>query len=531
MAGADGENVVIIGAGLGGLAAALRLAHAGCAVTVVERAGAPGGKMRCLPSTAGPVDAGPTVLTMRPVFEALFADVGARLEDHVTLVPERLLARHWWPDGSTLDLFADRDDSAAAVRDFAGPGAEAEFRAFDAEAAALHDAFDAPMMRAARPDLPRLVAAVLARPRLMPALLPGVTLARRLARHFTDPRLRQLFGRYATYVGGSPFLSPAVLGLIWRAEAGGVWRVEGGMHRLARAMAELAAAKGAAFRYGAHVARIEVQGGRAAAAVLDCGTRVPADAIVFNGDPAALARGMLGEGVRGAVPARSVAPRSLSAHVWAFAAVPSRDDLVHHNVFFGADAGTEFGPIAAGRLPADPTLYVCAQDRGHGLAPQGPERFEIIMNAPPIAGSAAEETPCPTLDPTPASRDLVFQGLARSGLTFDPVPDRSAGTTPAGFAGLFPGSDGSLYGRSPHGLTASLSRPTARSCLPGLVLAGGGAHPGAGIPMATLSGRHAAEAILSGPVSTSRFRPTAMRGGMWTRSRTAGPARCPSSPS
>ena len=516
-------RVVVIGAGLGGLAAALRLAHAGCAVTVVERHAAPGGKMRTLPSAAGPVDAGPTVMTMREVFDALFDDVGARLEDHVSLVAEPLLARHWWQDGSRLDLFADREASAAAVRDFAGPRAEKDFRAFCAQAARLFAAFDAPMMQAAEPDFGRLARAALARPGLLPMLAPGATLARALALRFRDPRLRQLFGRYATYVGGLPQASPAVLALIWEAESRGVWRVTGGMHRLATALEGLARARGADFRYDAHAARIEVQGGRAAAVHLACGTRLMADAVVFNGDPAALHRGLLGEAARGAVVAAAITPRSLSAQVWAFAARPSRTDLVHHNVFFGPDPAAEFGPLAEGRLPEAATIYVCAQDRGAGAGPlpEGPERFEIILNAPPLAQDAGrdeaateEESPC---------RTLVFEALARHGLTFDPAPPDSAATTPQGFGRLFPGSDGSLYGRSPHGLTASLRRPTARSLLRGLYLAGGGAHPGAGIPMATLSGRHAAEAILSDLASTSTSRPTGMPGGMSTVSRIAGP--------
>jgi 1-hydroxycarotenoid 3,4-desaturase len=522
------QRVVVIGAGVGGLAAALRLAHAGCEVTVLERAAGPGGKMRSLPTVAGPVDAGPTVMTMRWVFDALFADVGARLEDHVTLHPEPVIARHWWHDGSSLDLFADSEANAAAIGALAGARAEAEFRAFDAEAAALFAAFDAPIMQAAKPDFARLAAAVMTRPGLTPALMPFATLARRLAARFTDPRLRQLFGRYATYVGGSPFLSPAVLALIWHAEARGVWRVEGGMHRLAQALAALAEAKGAAFRFGAHVERIEVQGGRACAAVLAGGDGGAADAIVFNGDPAALVRGLLGPEARRAVPRRSVSPRSLSAHVWSFAARPSGRELLHHNVFFGPDPAREFGPIAAGQLPQDPTLYVCAQDRGVGVTPAGLERFEIIMNAPPTGPGASEEGEACRM---PEFRETVFGGLARSGLSFDPLPGPAALTTPAGFERLFPGSDGSLYGRSPHGLTASLQRPTACSSLPGLYLAGGGAHPGAGIPMATLSGRHAAAAILSGPASTSVSRRTAMPGGMSTRSATTARAPSPSSPS
>ena len=128
------EKAVVIGAGLGGLSAALCLAQAGLDVTVVERLGAPGGKLRAVPSLAGPVDAGPTVLTLRGIFEDLFAQAGARLSDHVTLIPEPILARHWWPDGSRLDLHADPAASEAAIRAFAGPRAASDFRAFNSRA-------------------------------------------------------------------------------------------------------------------------------------------------------------------------------------------------------------------------------------------------------------------------------------------------------------------------------------------------------------------------------------------------------------
>lgn len=124
---------------------------AGLDVTVIDRLDAPGGKLRALPSAAGPVDAGPTVLTLRGIFEDLFAQVGARLSDHVTLIPEPVLARHWWPDGSALDLHSDAAASEAAIRDFAGPRAASEFRAFHGRASRLYAAFDAPMMRAPTP--------------------------------------------------------------------------------------------------------------------------------------------------------------------------------------------------------------------------------------------------------------------------------------------------------------------------------------------------------------------------------------------
>ncbi len=517
------QKVVVIGAGVAGLSAALRLSHAGMDVEVVDQHDAPGGKMRVVPSVAGPVDAGPTVMTMRPVFEQLFAEVGEALSDHVTLHREALLARHWWRDGATLDLFDDLEASAGAVRAFAGSRAEMEFRRFSTRAAALFDAFNGPMMQAPEPSLTKLTAHVLRHPRLIPKMAPLKTLAQSLAAAFSDPRLRQLFGRYATYVGGSPYQSPAVLGLIWHSEAKGVWRVEGGMHQLAQAMMRLAETFGARFRFGQAATRIERQEGRAVAVHLADGTRLPADRIVFNGDPKALANGALGSSVTDAVTAPAISPRSLSAYVWTFAAEPHGPPLAHHNVFFGADPKTEFDDLAAGQMPRDPTLYICAQDRGADVTPTGPERFEIIMNGPPGQSAYPEEAEI--------CRTRTFETLEAMGLRFSPTPELGALTTPPMFGHLFPHSDGSLYGRSPHGMMAAFGRPTARSRISGLYLAGGGVHPGAGIPMACLSGQHAAAAILSDHASTSTSRQTAMPGGMSTGSATMAKGPSPSSAS
>ena len=516
----DHSQTAIIGAGIGGLATALRLAQAGMSVTVFDSHPAPGGKMRTRDSAAGPVDIGPTVMTMRPVFEALFADCGERLADHVTLVPDAILARHFWPDGSTLDLTGDRAENERAIAAFAGAGEARAFARFSDRARALFDAFDAPIMQAARPRLPGLVAQVLGMPRLWPALLPGLTLADALARDFRDPRLQQLFGRYATYVGGSPYQSPAVLGLIWQSEANGVWSIKGGMHALARALHDLAVARGVRFHFDTRVARIIRENGRAAAVVLADGTRFAADQVVFNGDPKALGDGLLGTEPRRAVPRGGVTPRSLSAFVWGFAAKPHGVELAHHNVFFGNDPQQEFDDLAAGRMPKDGTLYVCAQDRG-ATPPGDLERFEIILNGP--AGHKSTEEDAKTC------KTRTFTQLARQRLSFTPEPGIDALTMPMDFNAAFPGSDGSLYGRSPHGMTATFRRPTARTRMAGLYLCGGGAHPGAGIPMACLSGKHAAEAILTDHASTSTSRPTAMPGGMSTGSATMANARSPSS--
>ncbi len=514
------DRVVVIGAGMGGLSAAARLAARGMSVTVLEQHNHPGGKMRTLDSPVGPVDAGPTVLTMRPVFEDLFASCGENLSDHVTLEAETVLARHWWRDGSSLDLHADPEASAAAIRAWGGAEAEQDFRRFDARMARLFEAFKGPMMESAQPSQMALTAKVLSRPGLIPAMAPLSKLMPSLRRQFRDARLAQLFGRYATYVGGSPYRAPALLGLIWRSEAGGVWRVKGGMHRLAHALADLVKRQGGEIHLRTGAARIEVQGGRVAAVITDTGDRIATRHVVFNGDPQALGRGALGPAARNLLPPQAVAPRSLSAYVWSFAAVPRGPELIHHNVFFGNDPRTEFDALHAGKMPVDPTLYICAEDRaGSRAPPEGMERFEIIMNGPPSV-----RTEAPTQKETTLCRTRTFQALAQAGLTFSPAPAGQPGgtelTTPADFARLFPASDGSLYGRSPHGMMSAFARPTAQTRLPGLILAGGGAHPGAGIPMATLSGKHAAETILKDRASISPSRRTATRGGISTGSPT-----------
>ncbi|MCF8485110.1 MAG: phytoene desaturase [Rhodobacteraceae bacterium] len=499
------EKVVVIGAGMGGLAAAIRLAASGCAVTVVDMAEGPGGKARAIPSDAGPVDTGPTVLTMRHVFDALFALGGARMEDHIRLIPQPILARHWWPDGSSLDLFHETEASIEAIRAFAGPREAEGFIRFDRLAKGLYDAFEQPVMLSPHPDTRAITRIASMRPQLWPALLPGVTLEGLLRQHFRDPRLVQLFARYATYVGGRPGKSPGVLALIWRAEATGVWAVEGGMHGLALALAQLAQSMGVRFRYATKARRIVRQGGRVTGVEVEGATTLPCRNCVFNGDPGALVEGHLGDAAAAAVPAKAAQPHSLSAWVWAFAARPHGADLIHHNVFFTENPRAEFGPIGQGRMPEAPTLYICAQDRAAGAPQDQMERFEIIMNAPSgIAPYADEEAQC---------RTRTFSRLKDFGLTFSPDPAPNSLTTPAALAKRYPGSQGAIYGRSPEGLMAAFQRPQAKTALPGLYLAGGGAHPGAGVPMAALSGQHAAEAIKRDRISASKSAPTVMPGG------------------
>ena len=230
-------RVAVIGAGVGGLAAALALAAHGLEVVVLERAAAPGGKMREIALGDARLDAGPTVFTMRWVLEEIFAEAGAALDAHLALRPAAVLARHAWDgDGGRLDLHADPARSAEAIGEFAGPAEARGYLAFCDRARRIYATLERPFIRAPRPSMLSLITAA------WPAGLaelwgvsPFATLWKALGDHFRDARLRQLFGRYATYCGSSPFLAPATLMLIAHVEQQGVWLVEGGMHRVARA--------------------------------------------------------------------------------------------------------------------------------------------------------------------------------------------------------------------------------------------------------------------------------------------------------
>jgi 1-hydroxycarotenoid 3,4-desaturase len=510
------DRVVVIGAGIGGLSAALDLAARGFEVDVVERAAGPGGKMRSVAVDGAAIDAGPTVMTMRWAFDALFARAGLDLDAFVQLTPLSILARHFWPDGAQLDLFADLDASAEAIGVFAGAQDKAGFIRFHADAQRMFKTLHTTFLAAPRPSMTELAARVgFGRILDLAALSPFETMWARLKTYFKDPRLRQLFGRYATYCGSSPFAAPATLMLIAHVEQDGVWSVDGGMHNLARALERAAIAKGARFHYQAHVDEIVIDRRRAAGVTTIDGRFFAADAIVFNGDRNALRGGLLGAAAADASPGPAVAT-SLSALTWLIRAQIDDAPLARHNVYFSSDYPREFADIAAGRLPSDPTIYVCAQDRDDAPHQPDADRLLVLVNAPAIGAAgplnSTEIDQCAT---------RTFQRLNRSGLRLrNPTLELA---TPETFEMLVPGSKGALYGMASHGWDAPFRRPGARTRVPGLYLAGGSVHPGAGVPMASLSGQLAAQTMMADRASTRASSRAAMPGGTSTRSARAAP--------
>lgn len=493
-----------MGAGIGGLAAAMELTSRGFNVELFERAQAPGGKMREVAIGENRIDAGPTVFTMRWVFDELFGNSGTSLDNELGLQQAELIARHAWSETERLDLFADLQQTADAVAEFSGADEGKRFLRFSSDARKVYQTLKGPFISSSRTN-PLGLTSRIGRAGLsgMLHIKPYATLWQALSTHFRDARLRQLFGRYATYAGSSPFLAPATLMLIAHVEQEGVWLVEGGMHQLAVTMARLAHGNGATLHYGTQVAEVLTRNGRACGVRLagSEGARIEADAVVLNADVSALGTGRFGSQI-----SRGVAPtlpkhRSLSAITWNLVAETSGFPLMRHTVFFSSDYPAEFDDIfKRGQPPSEPTVYICAQDRGASLdsvnaAPgrlQSAERLLLLINAP--ANGDTRKFDDAMIQNWQAR---TFALLERCGLHIEQRPEATKATSPADFEDLFPATGGALYGRASHGWQASFARPGSRTKVPRLYLAGGSTHPGAGVPMAALSGRQAAANVIA----------------------------------
>jgi 1-hydroxycarotenoid 3,4-desaturase len=482
------RRVAIIGAGMGGLAAALDLACRGVEVIVVERQPAVGGKVRRMRAGDHGVEAGPRVIHLLDVFEALFDDAGASLADAVTLAPVPLLARHLWSDGARLDLAAVPGAARDAIGDFAGSAAAHGFSAMLQRAERIFGVLERPVVRGPRPTARSLVAQT-GVARLL-GISPFATLWDALGEHFQDARLRQVFARCAMNLGMSPLRAPATLLLIAHVEMRGSWRVLGGTTALIQAIHRLAETKGVRFRLGEQAGAVTVSHGRARGVRLADGEVLESDAIIANIEPAAVASGLLGADAAAALPGWRPR-RSFSAYAWAFEAEAGDAPLASTVSVMPPPGEAEFAELSLRhRLPAHSTIHLAAPAREDGNPPLGAEPMLCTIHAP----ARADVTP-PSL---PHAQDVIaqrFAQMAACGIKLRPGALDIA--TPHDFAAMFPGSGGALWGTALQGWASLFERPGAATKLPGLFLAGAGVHPGAGLAMAALSGRHAAAAVMA----------------------------------
>lgn len=486
------NRVVVIGAGLGGLSAALHLTGAGREVVVLEREAEPGGRAGVLRDSGFTFDTGPTVLTLPELIGDALAAVGETLDGWLTLRRLDPGYRARFADGSTLDVRADLDETCDAVAAVCGSREADGFRRFAEYARALY-----------RLELPHFInrnldspVALLSRPMLDLVRMGGFRrLAPKVASYVRDERLRRLLTFQAMYAGLAPAQALAIYAVITYLDCvAGVYFPMGGMQAVPRAMAGAAEKHGASFRYRTTAARIEVRNGRARAVLTSEGERIPADAVVVNADLPGARRDLL------TIEPRRLrySPSCVVLHVGAAALYP---DAAHHTISFGSAWHATFDEIIRqGRVMSDPSfLLSTATLSDPSLAPSGKHAYYALF-------------PCPNLDHAQLIdwtreqdryRDALIAVLQQRG--FAAAADTAEVmhlTTPAdwqarGLAAGTPFGAAHTFGQTGPFRFGTLDRHVRN-----LLWCGSNVQPGVGVPMVILSGRLAAQRI-TGPASGS----------------------------
>ena len=484
-----GSHAVVVGAGLGGLAAAVRLRHRGFRVTVLERHAQPGGRCGIWESGGFRFDTGPTLLLMVEYLRALFDEIGRPMEAYLSLVQLDPNYRVHYADGSTLDV-TSRINAMLEGVERVEPGSGPRFLRFLADTSLLYrvglDGFvDRNVHR--RGDFFSLKnLGLLVRGRAMEQL------QRMVGRYFRSDKLRHTFSFQSLYLGLSPFDSPAIYGLLPYTEvAGGLYFPMGGMHALPRALARLGGELGVTFRYGADVARIERGEREVAGVVLVDGTRIAADLVLANADLPYVYQTLLQE----PYPRIDRLAFSCSAFLMYLGVGRRYPNLPHHTLVVPADLRTTCGDIfERHRIPADPAFYICNPNKTDpALAPPGSENIYVLVPVP-------NQTPGREIDWSvegPRLEAATLQRLEHFGLTDlrqHLVTKRTF--TPEDFGASFSATRLEAFGLA-HGIDqVGYFRPHNRHPVyENLYFVGQSTHPGCGIPMVLISSRLVAERI------------------------------------
>ncbi|MFD6415727.1 phytoene desaturase [Streptomyces sp. NPDC060194] len=496
------DHVVVVGAGLAGLSAALHLLGAGRRVTVVERDALPGGRAGRLDHGGYRIDTGPTVLTMPDLVEDAFAAVGDKLTERLDLIPLHPAYRANFADGSTLDVHTGAEAMEAEVERFAGAREAVGYRRLRVWLEKLYRAqmnkfidanFDSPL-QLLHPDLARLA-----------ALGAFGRLDHAIGRFVHDERLQRVFSFQALYAGVPPARALAAYAVIaYMDTIAGVYFPRGGMHALPQAMADAAADAGATFHYGTDVTRLERSGDRITAVVTDH-DRIPCDAVVLTPD-LPVTYGLLGHAPRRPLALRH-SPSAVVLHLGTDRTWP---ELAHHTISFGAAWKSTFHELTrTGDLMSDPSLLITRPTASDpALAPPGHHLHYVLA-------------PCPNTEVgpdlqawgqlAPRYRDSILSVLEARGMTgVEDAIEHETMVTPVdwaaqGHAAGTPFSAAHTFPQTGPFRPRNLVRGTANA-----VLAGCGTTPGVGVPTVLISGKLAA-ARITGADAPRRSAPTPIR--------------------
>jgi phytoene desaturase len=484
------KTVAIAGAGIGGLAAAALLAKAGNRVTVFEQAATTGGKAASVQIGEYRFDTGPSLFTLPEVFRAFFARLGRDMRDYLEPVPLSPLCAYEFADGSRLSSFSDRARFSVDL-EAAGVATEAELEAYLEKSAQMWDlagelfltrSLHEPSTYGSRAGVRAILNAV--------RLSPFRSLHEANARAFADPRAAQLFDRYATYNGSSPFRTPATMRIISHVEyAYGGYALRGGMVSLPRALERVGRELGVEFRLGARVERIVAVDGRCRG-VEAGGEFFPCDLAVSNADVLSTYRSLLREPQAPEARRFERLEASSSGLVILWGVGRRFPQMQVHNIFFSGDYPDEFDAIFRRLdMPMQPTVYVNITSKiTSGDAPAEGENWFVMLNAPRAAG---QDWPALAARAKAAVLARVSRAL---GCDIGPLIREEKILAPPDIERDTGSTFGSLYGIASHTpLSAFLRHPNRSRRIRGLYLAGGSVHPGGGMPLALLSGILAAD--------------------------------------
>ncbi len=483
-------RIVVIGAGFGGLAAAIRLQAQGHAVTIVEALDQPGGRARVFHQDGFAFDAGPTIITAPWLVDELFALAGRPTRDYVELVPLDPYYNVRFQDGSIFRYTGRHEDIIAQVRAF-NPGDVAGYERFSKDAIEIFNAgfglIATPFLKVS--DMLRVA------PELV-RLQSWRSVAGFVNRYFQDERLRQVFSFHPLLVGGNPFQTTSIYALIHHLEKEwGVWFAMGGTGALVRGLARLFTDLGGTLRCNTPVGRIAVSGGRATGVHPTDGAVLPADAVVSNGDVANTYLHLVDAADRPRNSNRRVTRRrySMSLFVMYFGTDRQYHDIAHHEILMGPRYEGLLSDIFSKKvLASDFSLYLhrpTATDPS--LAPPGGDCWYVLSPVPHLGGSVDWSTAARPY------RDAIVRHLEERylpGLSRHIVTERIV--TPTYFRDDLRSHLGSAFSVEPILTQSAWFRPhNVSEDIPNLYFAGAGTHPGAGIPGVLSSGRIVADLI------------------------------------
>lgn len=474
-------RVVVIGAGVGGLAVAARLATRGHQVTVLEQSEKIGGKLGWASFAGCGFDTGPSLLTLPDTLRDTFEATGG-WPTSLELQPLSPLSRIRFGDGTGFDVHADPEQFYAELEAWS-PGSGKDWRKLFARAERMWRATRTTFLERELPGRRSLARLAVRRPLDLPLIAPWQSLAGVGSRFLREPRLQQFLWRYATYSGSDPRKAPAALATVPYAEQHfGGWYVPGGLHRVGTALAERAVERGATIRTGAAVERVLIDAGRASGVLMAGGARIAADVVVSGADAAHLYGDLVQD------PAADGAREQLARTTSSYSGLvlmlavrgPRLPNLAHHTVLFPRNYTAEFDDLAAGRPVADPAIYLSVPD-DPAVAGASTYPWFVLVNAPRQGQH----------DWRGVDRDAVaaeiLRTMASRGYDIRDRVEQWQLRTPADLEDRTRSVGGAIYGSSANGARSAFLRPVNRSPVPGLFLVGGSAHPGGGLPLVLLS--------------------------------------------